>query len=572
MGAMELQWIQQEEIRTKLKWLIVLRVVIVTVLLGASIVLQVGYGHIGKTTISFSYLIASTYCLTIVYSLLLNRLKRLTLLAHLQIFFDLIFETLLVYLTGGIESPFSPFYMITSMAASVILGRKGGSLTASMASVLFGLLVGLQYFEFLPETGASTYSNRETLYFLFLNVVGFLTVAYLSGGLAEKLSLTRERLKEKAAGLAELKAFHEHVVKSMSTGLMTTGLSGGITSFNRAAEEIMGYRYEEVKGRPWWEIFDSLDLKDLISAEKPLMELFRFDRDSRRKDGGGLVLGMTVSPLKNEEGQQIGGVWIFQDLTRIRKMELEIEHKKRLATIGEMAAGMAHEIRNPLASLSGSMQVLSRDLRLDDAESHRLMEIALHETERLNGIITAFLSYARPSPLNKKRWDVNQLVRDTLSLLRKDKDYQDNIDIQSNLTPGDLEAVVDADQIRQVFWNLSINACQAMPRGGRLLVTTRSLMMRPDRKSPEAAWVEVTFSDNGEGIQKEHMDKIFYPFFTTKDRGSGLGLSIVHRVIETHQGRVHVESQPGEGTLFILLLPVGETTMPAARLEKSRSR
>ncbi|HTN43290.1 MAG TPA: ATP-binding protein [Nitrospiria bacterium] len=571
MRTMELQWIQPEEIRAKLKWLMVLRVVIVTVLLGASIVLQVGYGHIGKTTTSFSYLIASTYCLTIVYGILLNRLKVLTLFAYVQIFIDLIYETLLVYLTGGIESPFSPFYMITSIAASVILGRKGGSLTASMASVLLGLLVDLQYFGFLPETAASTYSDRETLYFLFLNVVGFLTVAYLSGGLAEKLSLTRERLKEKAAGLAELKAFHEHVVQSMSTGLMTTGLSGEITSFNRAAEEIIGYRYGEVRDRPWWEIFGSPDLKELISAEKPLMEPYRFDRECHRKDGGALVLGMTVSPLKNENGQQIGGVWIFQDLTRIRKMELEIEHKKRLATIGEMAAGMAHEIRNPLASLSGSMQVLSRDLRLDDEESRRLMEIALRETERLNGIITAFLLYARPSPLNKKRWDINQLVRDTLSLLRQGNEYQENIDIQSSLAPGDLDAVVDADQIRQVFWNLSINACQAMPQGGRLLVTTRSVTMGPDKKSPETAWVEVTFSDDGHGIQKEHMDKIFYPFFTTKDRGSGLGLSIVHRVIETHQGRVHVESQPGEGTRFILLLPVGEPTT-SVRIEKLRSR
>jgi len=570
MWAMELQWIQQEEMRAKLKWLMVLRVVIVTVLLGASIVLQVGYGHVGKTTTSFSYLIASTYCLTIVYSLLLNRLKHLTLFAYAQIFFDLNFETLLVYLTGGIESPFSPFYMITLMAASVILGRKGGVLTASMASVLFGLLVDLQYFRLLPETGAGTYSNRQTLYFLFLNVVGFLTVAYLGGELAEKLSTTRERLKEKAAGLAELQAFHEHVVQSMSTGLMTTRLSGVITSFNRAAEEMMGYRFGEVREKPWWEIFGAPELKELISTEKPLMEPFRFDRECRRKDGGRLVLGMTVSPLKNEEGQQIGGVWIFQDLTRIRKMELEIEHRKRLATIGEMAAGMAHEIRNPLASLSGSMQVLSRDPRLDDEESHRLMEIALQETERLNGIITAFLLYARPSPLNKKQWDINQLVMDTLSLLQNGKEYHDNIDIQSNLSLGPLEAVVDADQIRQVFWNLSINACQAMPKGGRLLVTTRPVAMHSDKKSLETAWVEVAFSDSGHGIDKEHMDKIFYPFFTTKDRGSGLGLSIVHRVIETHQGRVHVESQLGKGTRFIVLLPVGETTS-ATRLEKSRS-
>jgi two-component system, NtrC family, sensor histidine kinase PilS len=555
---MELQGIQQEEMRTKLKWLMALRVVIVTVLLGASIILQIGYGHIAKTTAPFFYLIASTYCLTIVYSLLLNRLNRLILFAYVQICMDLLFETYLVYLTGGIESPFSPFYMITSIAASMILGRRGGTLTASMASILLGLLVDLQYHRFLPGMEASTYSNRETLYYLFLNIVAFLTVAYLSGGLAEKLSVTKERLKEKATGLAELKAFHEHVVQSMSTGLMTTGLTGEITSFNRAAEQIMGWRFAEVKDQPWWKTFGADDLKWLISADTPLIEPFRFDRQCRRRNGDPLALGMTVSPLKNEEGRQIGGVWIFQDLTRIKEMEIEIENKKRLATLGEMAAGMAHEIRNPLASLSGSLQVLSKDVRLEEEESRRLMEIALKETDRLNDIITAFLMYARPAPLNKKRWDINRLVTETLSLLRNSNEYRNNISIESNLSPGELWAMVDPDQIRQVFWNLSINACQAMPKGGELLVMTRLVTMHSSNRLPGTPWIEVSFSDSGHGIQKEDLSRVFYPFFTTKDRGSGLGLSIVHRVIETHRGRVHVESQPGQGTRMTLLLRVGE--------------
>jgi two-component system sensor histidine kinase PilS (NtrC family) len=269
---------------------------------------------------------------------------------------------------------------------------------------------------------------------------------------------------------------------------------------------------------------------------------------------------MTVSPLKNEKGRQIGGVWIFQDLTRIREMEIEIEHKKRLATLGEMSAGMAHEIRNPLASLSGSLQVLSKDVHLEEEESRRLMEIALKETERLNGIITAFLMYARPAPLNKKQWDINQLVEETLSLLRNSKEYRENIEIQAQLAPGELWAAVDPDQIRQVFWNLSINACQAMPQGGRLLVATRFVTVNSTKDPHRTPWIEVTFSDDGLGIQKENISRVFYPFFTTKDRGSGLGLSIVHRVIETHQGRVHVESQPGQGTRFTLLLPVGQET------------
>jgi len=566
---MEIKLIQQEEVRTKLKWLMALRVVIVTVLLGASIVFQIGYGHIIKANSTFFYLIASTYCLTIIYSLLLNRLKSPRLFAYAQIFLDLLFETYLVYLTGGIESPFLPFYMITSIAASTILGRRGGGLTAGLASILLGVLVDLQYHRWLSGMPASTYSNRETLYYLFLNIVALLTVAYLSGGLAEKLSVARERLKEKATGLAELKAFHEHVVQSMSTGLMTTGLGGEITSFNRAAEQIMGWSFGEVQTRPWWTIFESDDLKWLITPENPLIEPFRFDRQCRRRNGDSLALGMTVSPLKNEEGRQIGGVWIFQDLTRIKEMEQEIENKKRLATIGEMAAGMAHEIRNPLASLSGSLQVLSKDARLEQEESRRLMEIALKETERLNGIITAFLMYARPAPLNKKRWDINQLVTETLSLLRNSNDYQNNITIVSSLAPGSLWADVDPDQIRQVFWNLSINACQAMPDGGRLDVTTRSIVLNAGSRS-STPWIEVTFLDNGEGILKDNISKVFYPFFTTKDKGSGLGLSIVHRVIETHRGRVHVESQPGQGTRMTLLLRIGVDEAPT-RTEPQRS-
>lgn len=565
--------IEQEEIRAKLKWLMVLRVVIVTILLGASIVLQVRYGQFGKSTVAFSYLITSTYCLTILYSLLLPRLKRIARFAYVQIMVDLLFETYLVYLTGGIESPFSPFYMITIIAASIVLRRRGGSLTASTAGILFGTLVDLQYFRLLPVVGESSYSNTETLYLLFLNIVAYLTVAYLSGGLAEKLSLTEERLKEKATDLAQLKAFHEWVVQSMSSGLLTTDMEGKITSFNRAAEEIMVCRFESVKGQPWWEVFDAADLRSLINPEKPLTGPIHFDRGCRRKDGVSLLLGMTVSPLKNEEGRSMGGVWIFQDLTRIRQMEEEVERKKSLAMIGEMAAGMAHEIRNPLAALSGSMQVLHASLRLKDEEARRLMEIALKETERLNGIITAFLLYARPAPLNKKQCDINHLVMETVDLLRNSQEYRKNIELRLSLSPGQLCAVVDPDQIQQVFLNLSINAVEAMVPEGRLLVATRPLTTYSDEKNTVGtSWVEVTFSDNGKGVQTSDLSKIFYPFFTTKERGSGLGLSIVHRIVEEHQGRIHVDSRPGQGTRFTLLLPVGDQGPSEARGDIRRGK
>ncbi len=532
-----------------------LRVLIVTLLLGASIGLQVRYGQFPRSGPAFSYLIVATYGLTILYGFLLPRIKRLALFAYVQIGIDLLFETTVVYLTGGIESPFSPFYMITTIAGSIILGRKGGSLTASTASILFGLLVDLQYFRLLPAVGEGTYSNRETLFLLFLNIVAFLTVAYLSGSLAEKLSVTQIRLREEEADLAELKLFHEYIVRSMTSGLLTTGMTGEITSFNRSAEEITGYRFSEVRGKPWWEVLDLGDLRSLIHSNRPLAEPIRFDRESLRKDGIPLLLGMTVSPLRNEEGDQIGSVWIFQNLTRIRQMEEEIENKKRLATIGEMAAGMAHEIRNPLAALSGCMQVLKGGLRLEDAEARRLMEIALKETERLDGIIAAFLSYARPVPLNKKHWDINRLILETMDLLRRSPEYPEGVEIRLDLAEGELGGIVDPDRVRQVFWNLSINAFHAVGREGWLLISTRPVTTAPSMGQPQSAWVEVCFSDNGCGILKRDLHKIFFPFFTTKERGTGLGLSIVHRIVEEHGGRIHVDSEAGRGARFTLLLP-----------------
>ena len=560
---------EQEEIRTKLKWLMFLRVVVVTVLLGASIVFVVGKSQIGKSAQPFLVLIAATYCLTIFYSFLLPRLKRVVLFAFIQIAFDLFLETYLVFLTGVIESPFSPFYMITIISASIILGRRGGILTASMASIFFGTLVDFQYFLILPALGESTTTGQETLYLLFLNIVAFLAVAYLGGGLAQKLSSTQKRLQKETTGLAELKVFHGWVVESMSGGLLTTDMAGGITSFNRAAEEITGRRFQEVSGKPWWKIFAADNLKEIIDPDKPLREPIRFDFFSQRKDGSSLTLGMTVSAFRNQEGRQIGGVWIFQDLTRIREMEEEIQHKKRLATLGEMAAGMAHEIRNPLAALSGSIQMLRTGLQARDEDVRRLIDIALKETNRLNGIITEFLLYARPAPMKKKRSDINLLLSETMDLVRTGRDSVENIHVHLNLTPGELWASIDPDQIRQVFWNLAINAFDALDKDGELIITTR-LLPPYSSGEPSMGWVEITFTDDGRGVPKEDIGRIFYPFYSTKQNGSGLGLSVVHRIVEAHQGRIRVESEVDQGAKFSLAFPI-EYNLPSGSSEGQRS-
>jgi two-component system sensor histidine kinase PilS (NtrC family) len=551
--------VQQEEIRIRLKWLMVLRVGIVTLLLGTSLVFQIGYGKIPTVPI-FSLLIAGTYFLTIVYSLLINRIRWLTGFAYLQLSLDLGLETALVYYTGGLDSPFSPFYMITILAASIILDRRGGVLTATLAGTVYGLVVGLQHFRLTPGLPALPYTYGETLYLFFLSLVAYVTVAYLTGSLAERLQTTRKDLVEKAAGLADLKTFHENVIQSVNSGLLTVDQAGRITSFNRAGQEIMGYSQEEVRGRLWWEVFEAHKYKTLGLPDNPLRYPVRLEHECRKKGGTQLILGMTASPLKDRNGQVTGGVLAFQDLTRIREMEEEIKRKKWLATIGEMAAGMAHEIRNPLASLSGAMQVLKRQRRMDE-EGRHLMDIALKETDRLNSIITSFLLYARPAPLNRKRCDLREMLTETLDLLQKSKDYHPQVQVETRYAPERLWVDVDLDQMKQVFWNLALNAVQAMPHGGRLAVTTQRL--NRFESGPMAPmnhrWVRITFMDTGHGIPAGDLDKIFYPFFTTKDKGSGLGLSIVHRIIEDHHGRIHVDSQVGVGTTFHVFLSAEET-------------
>ncbi|HSG06462.1 MAG TPA: PAS domain S-box protein, partial [Nitrospiria bacterium] len=276
---------ETNDLREKLKWLIALRVCIVTLLLGASIVLQIGYGTGSKSSLWFTYLIAGTYCFTILYSVLLYRVRQVYFFASSQIGVDLLFITGLVFLTGGIESPFAPFYMVSIISASMLLGRKGGVMAAFSSSALLGILVYTQAFHPLPGLASGLHTYREALFLLFLDVMAFLAVAYLSGSLAEKLMLTQSRLREEKSGHAELKAFHECIVQSMSSGLLTTGLGGEITSFNRAAAEITGFKWQDVKGRSWWEILGAEDLKHLFNPEKPLSEAFRFDRTFHREDG-----------------------------------------------------------------------------------------------------------------------------------------------------------------------------------------------------------------------------------------------------------------------------------------------
>jgi two-component system sensor histidine kinase PilS (NtrC family) len=541
-----------ENLRIRLYWLMGFRVAVVTLLLGLSTVLQIGKS---QPVFPFYPLIAFTYIITILYAVGLRYVVSPVLLsqfAYLQVGIDLFLETYLVAKTGGIESPFSVFYIITVTLANLILRRRGGLAAAGLSVILFGVVTSLQLSGDFDVAPPSRLSAPATLYTFGIHSLAVIMVGLLSGALADQLKRAGQSLVEKEEGLSRLQAFHENVVHSLSSGLFTTDEAGRITSFNRAAQDITLFQLDAVHGKPWWEVF-SWEQANLFDADtSTVMAPYRFEGEGRRADETRLIIGMTLAPL-TENGVRTGLVGIFQDLTQIRDLEEQMRRREWLATLGEMSAGMAHEIRNPLAALAGSMQILRKDLQADESNRH-LMDIAIRETSRLDSIITEFLLYARPPALNLKEYDVNVVLADTLDLIRHEAQSHMNIVIMTYPGPGVMTAQIDPDQIKQVFWNLATNAFEAMSTGGQLTISTSRRRVGSGERSGEV--IEVLFQDTGEGIKKETLDKIFLPFFTTKKRGSGLGLAAVHRIVDLHGGWIRVDSQEDKGSQFSVCLPV----------------
>ncbi|MBL8038468.1 MAG: PAS domain S-box protein [Nitrospira sp.] len=543
-----------DEIKTRIYWLMGWRVVLVTLLLGLSLAFQVTKGERVET---FYALIIFTYAATILYAIILQHLDRPEVLVSFawgQIAVDFVVESVLIARTGGIESPFAVLYVISVTVASLVPRRRVGLLTASICIILFGLLTNLQLYGlaetwgWLPHTRLTA---AETLQAFGVYALAFLVVGFLSGALADQLRTSDQSLREKEQGLHRLQAFHENIVNSISSGVFTADAHGRITSFNPAAEEATGYSSAQVQGRPWREVFNCRPEEMENEAAESVSHNLRFEVECKRADGNRLILGMTLGPL-HEQGETTGLVGVCKDLTQIRDLEEEMRRKEWLASLGEMSAGMAHEIRNPLGALAGAMQMLRKDFQADET-SQRLVGIAVREATRLNAIITEFLQYARPPALNLIECDLNKVLAETFDLVQHEARTRANITVVTAPCSDTLPAQVDQDQMKQVFWNLAVNAFDAMPTGGQLTVSTGC--RKVDVVGRKAEVIEVSFHDTGAGIPKKNLDKIFLPFFTTKKSGSGLGLAAVHRIVDLHGGWIKVESEEGLGTRFGVCLP-----------------
>ena len=489
------------------------------------------------------------YVLTALYHYLLGRFKDLFFLAYLQVSIDILLITFLVHLTGGIDSGFSILYHLAIISASIILYRRGGYLTASLSSILYGTMLDMQYYNVLHFVRSQNFTAGQVFYQVLINILSFYMVALLTSYLSERLRSARQELREKSIDFEDLRVMQDHILRSVGSGILTVDLKGDITSWNPAAVHITGYSYEEIKKR-WQEIFGN-SIKELFGHTDSLKERpYRFNSQIIKKDSSTSLLGMTASLLRDEANFVRGIILTFQDITKLVEMEEQMRRQERLVTVGSLAAGIAHEIRNPLASVSGSIQLLQGELKLNGDEK-RLMDIVVRETDRLNTIITDFLEYARPKMGHEDNISLGPLLEETIVLLKNSRNFNKQIRIACNIEDH-IKIKGDAQRLRQVFWNLFLNASQAMPNDGLIAITTSPTIENGDSKL-----CEIIFADTGHGIAREFLKKVFDPFFTTKNHGTGLGLAIAHRIIDDHKGTISVESEEGKGTRFIIRLPLG---------------
>ena len=549
--------LDQKETLSRLQLLMFLRVGFVSLLLGVAIVIQVRETktYFGEILNAHYFLIALIYFLTFIYIVALKYINNLFKFAYLQLLIDTIFITAIIYTTGGIESIFSFLYLLNIISGGIILYRYGGMIIASLSSILYGAFLDLSYYGLIAPLGhrflyTQEYQSSEIFYMILVNATAFYLVAFLSGFLSEQIQKSRAEVKAKQKDLADLEMLKENIIQNISSGLIALDEHNRIIVFNRGAEEIFNVDSRDAIKK---------DIGDIIPRIMPYLKVHsphQFSQLSYKgKEDQQIDLLLNISYLKEYDGSNKGKILVFQDTTRIREMEQEVKRMEDMAMLGELAAGIAHEIRNPLASISGSIQVLNDSLSKEEAHiNRRLMEIVLREVSRLDHLVNDFLQFARPQRIEIEEFELNQLIMDTLYLFQNSQSWSEHLDIDTKITTP-LTIKSDPHQLKQVFWNIFLNASEAMPKGGLISISAKKETdSTSSGESVES--VRIKIEDNGPGLDQKISKDIFKPFSTTKKDGSGLGLAIVKRIVEGLGGKVSGENLAREGTTITIRLPV----------------
>jgi two-component system sensor histidine kinase PilS (NtrC family) len=536
--------VDESPLRRSLFWLTTVRIVVFFLILLSAILVQAGSG--AEVAISYLYGICAAAVALSLFDWTIGRMLPTRVEAYLQIFGDLALVCVLVYSSGGLSSVFTFLYLVVIGAAAFLLYRTGALVIASAAALLHGLMVELTAYDILPRPAlapAPHWGAEQIGYNLAITVTGFYGVAFMVSFLSEKLRGAREELAQRQKALSRIQTLYANVIASMSSGLVTADSRERVTFLNQAGGDILGIGPARAVGKLLSEIglvlpSDWNEIRQRTRGREGFRAEIDIERGASRR-----VIGYSVRALKDPDGQDAALI-VFQDLTEVKKLERQARFNEQLAAVGELAAGIAHEIRNPLASISGSVQVLSHDLSVGSAE-RRLMEIIVSESNRLSKILEEFLRFVRPQERRVAAFDVAGNIQEVLDLFRLSDEVSDAHHIEADVQPVSSQLSGDRDQIRQIIYNVAKNAVRAMPEGGSLTVEGRE----------DGAWYSIKFRDTGRGMSVEELARVFTPFSTAFDGGTGLGMAIVRRIVEDHGGAIDVESRPGEGTTVTILLP-----------------
>src|SRR5271168_4971183 len=530
--------------RNWLTWLVKVRILILMVLLAIELAV-IRLTPKPLPILPFLTGMVLWFVLSLFFLFLVSVWNEHRLQAILQVLADLAMVTLVVHVTGGIDSSLNFLYPLVIVVACMLLPRAWGYLSAALAFILFGSVLELDYYLVIPSYSNSHPKLKALQVVIFVNLFAYFAIAYLAGLLMSKLRQVDVQLKDASGALENLQALHENIVQSMSGGVITTGLDGHITLVNRAAQQLLEISEAELRGR---------SVAGLFQDPLPHFGGARGDAEVRYVAGNGFrkTFRVMVSALSVSARTDLGFVYNFDDLTEIRRLEREVRMQDRLAAVGRLAAAIAHEIRNPLTSIAGSVSMLSEIPALGD-EHRQLLQIVTRESERLNTIITDFLAYSRGRQYRFSKVNLLPLLEDTLTLLEHRLAAQSaGIRVERKYSIEEAWASADGDKLKQVFWNFCENAVRAMKNGGTLTVSL---------ESTGDDW-QINFADTGPGMSQQLIEKIFEPFQSQFEGGTGLGLAIVYQIVQAHEGKVWARSNLGQGSVFVLRLhryTAGET-------------
>jgi len=538
-----------QELPLLLKVLMVFRVATVTFLLGVTVLIQLKGNQVFfyAPLLTIYLIVVAVYLLTIFFATIFNQVRNLKIFAVYQVGTDLLLYTLIVFFTGGHSSPFPFLYLFSILWAALAL-KGGGYWTASLSAILYGGIVDLQYYGILmPPYGRelmnlSQVNPWDIIGRISLHIIAFYAVAFLGHQFGQRYRRAKEELSEKTVDLEKLRSLSDVVFESMTSGIAVLNERGKIRSMNSSAVHMLELPEHAGKGTLISDIFPGIPLENLLE-KSPEKGLNRWESVFTDESGQERTIGLSISPLKEPER---GYVVIFTDLTELREMENKLRVTEKLSAIGRMAASIAHEVRNPLASMSGSIQMLKKDLDLG-SEDLKLMDIVLKETERLNVLVGDFLAYARPPSPRFEDVDLREVILDAVKLL-KNTALGPEITLSTEL-PDELAVLsIDRSQMHQVIMNLVKNSSEAIERRGSITIALNKVSDNSDERTV------LSVSDDGPGIPGEVLPRIFEPFITSKVDGTGLGLAIVYQLVQIHKGTVDIQTQDGLGTTVSIRL------------------